>query len=51
MWHGYDRQMSVAFGNRIGFRAGQRHALTQAKRAFVMRQPNAHSDDLLPRYL
>ena len=31
MWHGQTRLSSAALGHRIGFRAGQRHALTQAK--------------------
>ena len=31
MWHGYNRLTSAALGHRIGFRAGQRHALTRAR--------------------
>ncbi len=29
MWHGQSRLSSAALGHRIGFRAGQRHALRQ----------------------
>ena len=36
MWHGQTRLSSAALGHRIGFRAGQRHALRQAEKPVVV---------------
>ena len=36
MWHGQTRLSSAALGHRIGFRAGQRHALRPTEKPVVM---------------
>ena len=36
MWHGQTRLSSAALGHRIGFQAGQRHALRQAEGPVVV---------------